>query len=88
MGLGLSSAIAAVLVLALYIASDDVQVLYSSPEFLWLMCPIVLYWQLRMVMVTHRGHMTDDPIVFAATDRTSQITIVLAMLLIPVATFL
>jgi 4-hydroxybenzoate polyprenyltransferase len=88
LGLGLSSGIAAVLVLALYIASDDVQRLYARPEVLWLMCPIVLYWQLRMVMVTHRGHMTDDPIVFAATDRTSQITIVLAMVLILVATFI
>lgn len=88
MGLALASGIAAVLVLALYIASDDVQLLYNSPELLWLLCPILLYWQLRMVMMTHRGHMTDDPIVFAATDRISQVTIFLTLLLIPSAAFL
>ncbi len=79
LALALSSGIAAVLVLSLYIASDDVQVLYGQPQILWLLCPIVLYWILRIVMSTHRGNMTDDPIVFAATDRTSQATIVLAM---------
>ena len=86
--LALSSGMAAVLVLALYIASDDVQPLYSSPEMLWLLCPIVLYWQMRMVMTAHRGRMTDDPIVFAATDRTSQITILLAGMLVMLAAFI
>ncbi|MEJ6396241.1 UbiA family prenyltransferase [Gymnodinialimonas sp. 2305UL16-5] len=86
-GLALSSGMAAVLVLALYIASDDVQLLYDWPEVLWLVCPIVLYWVLRMVMTTHRGHMTDDPIVFAAKDRTSQLTIVLAVVTVLVAAF-
>ncbi len=85
--LALSSGTAAILVLALYIASDDVQVLYGWPEVLWLVCPIILYWNLRMVMIAHRGHMTDDPIVFAAKDRISQLTIVLAVLTVFAATF-
>jgi 4-hydroxybenzoate polyprenyltransferase len=88
MALALSSGIAAVLVLALYIASDDVQVLYDKPQVLWLLCPIVLYWILRMVMSTHRGHMTDDPIVFAATDRISQATVALAAGVVILATVL
>ena len=78
-GMALSSGHAAVLVLALYISSDTVQTLYPRPEVLWLICPLLLYWMLRMVMTTHRGDMTDDPIVFAATDRTSQIIILLSM---------
>ena len=77
--MALSSGHAAVLVLALYISSDTVQTLYPRPEVLWLICPLLLYWMLRMVMTTHRGDMTDDPIVFAATDRTSQIIILLSM---------
>jgi 4-hydroxybenzoate polyprenyltransferase len=88
MALAMSSGVASVLVLALYIASDDVQVLYNSPTLLWLVCPVILYWLLRMVMMTHRGHMTDDPIVFAATDRVSQLTILMVLALIPLATFL
>ena len=69
--MALSAGNATVLVLALYISSADVQALYSRPELLWLVCPILLYWIIRMVMKTHRGQMTDDPIVFAATDRIS-----------------
>lgn len=70
-GLALTTSNAAVLVLALYLSSDDVQALYSRPEYLWLVCPLLLYWTTRMVMKTHRGLMTDDPIVFAVTDRIS-----------------
>lgn len=69
--LGLSAGNAAVLVFALYINSENVRELYTRPEALWLICPLLLYWVSRMVMVTHRGWMTDDPIVFAARDKVS-----------------
>ncbi|MEM1371449.1 MAG: UbiA family prenyltransferase [Pseudomonadota bacterium] len=74
-GIGLSASQAATLVLALYISSDAVQELYSTPYILWLICPIVLYWSLRMVTKAHRGSMTDDPIVFATTDLPSLLLI-------------
>ena len=74
-GIGLSAGHAAVMVLALYINSVDVQVLYDQPAPLWLICPMLLYWTLRMVMKAHRGQMTDDPIVFAATDRVSLVVV-------------
>ena len=41
----------------------------------------LLYWVLRMVMKTHRGFMTDDPIVFAATDRVSLVIFACTLLL-------
>lgn len=80
-GIALSAGQAAVLVLALYVSSDAVRVLYAFPSLLWLVCPLVLYWVLRMVMKTHRGQMTDDPIVFAATDRISALTALLCLAL-------
>lgn len=80
-GIALSAGQAAVLVLALYISSEDVQGLYRFASLLWLVCPLLLYWILRMIMKTHRGEMTDDPIVFAAKDRIS-ILIVIAVLVI------
>lgn len=67
-GIALSASHAAVLVFALYISSDAVQTLYSQPEVLWLIPPLLLYWLLRMIMKTHRGQMTDDPIVYATQD--------------------
>lgn len=75
-GMGIAAGNSAVMVLALYISSDAVQALYSRPQLIWLICPMLLYWLLRMVMKTHRGEMTDDPIIFAATDRTSLVVIV------------
>ena len=74
------------LVLALYISSGGVQGLYTFPSLLWLICPLLLYWFLRMVMKTHRGEMTDDPIVFAMTDRVSQYIILACLTLGVVAT--
>lgn len=87
-GIALSSGHAAVLVLALYITSADVLAIYSDPTLLWLLCPILLYWVARMVMVAHRGRMTDDPIVFAAKDRGSRILAACAAVVILCATFL
>ena len=81
-GLALSAGNTAVLVMALYISSDTVRALYTDPNLLWLICPILLYWTLRMVMKTHRGLMTDDPIVYAVTDRVSVILILISGLIV------
>jgi 4-hydroxybenzoate polyprenyltransferase/phosphoserine phosphatase len=69
--LGAASGYAATLVVGLYITSDAVTALYRTPELLWLICPLLLYWSSRMLMIAHRGHMHDDPVVFAVTDRVS-----------------
>ena len=61
----------AVLVLALYINSSDVMLLYKHPQFLWLVCPMMLYWISRVWLITSRGQMNEDPIVFAIKDRVS-----------------
>ncbi|MCU0906244.1 MAG: UbiA family prenyltransferase [Rhodobacteraceae bacterium] len=79
-GMAMASCHAAVMVLALYLSSDAVQALYARPWLLWLACPLLLYWSLRMVMKAHRGLMTDDPIVFAARDPVSLAVTALTML--------
>ncbi len=84
-GVALSASQAAVLVMALYISSDEVRTLYSEPAILWMICPILLYWSMRMVMKAHRGAMTDDPIVFATTDRVSLILIIACATLVGMA---
>jgi len=71
--MALASGYISVLVMALYINSAQVAELYSQPMALWVVCPILLYWLSRMALITHRGQMHDDPIVFAIKDRTSQI---------------
>ncbi|QVL49593.1 MAG: hypothetical protein KFB96_03550 [Thiocapsa sp.] len=69
--LGTAAGMACVLVLALYIDSEPAQRLYGSPEALWLVCPLLLYWISRLWFKTHRGAMHDDPVVFALRDRMS-----------------
>jgi 4-hydroxybenzoate polyprenyltransferase len=69
--MGLASGYVAVMVVALYINSDAVTKLYSRPEALWLLCPILVYWISRLWLKTTRGEMHDDPIVYAAKDRAS-----------------
>lgn len=66
--MGISAGYSAVLVLALYINSPQSQALYAHPTWLWLVCPLLLYWISRVWMKTHRGQMHDDPIVFALRD--------------------
>ncbi len=65
---GIASGYLAVLVMALYINSNQVMQEYARPEALWILCPIMLYWISRMWLLTRRGEMHDDPVVFAIRD--------------------
>ncbi|EEA00963.1 UbiA prenyltransferase [Burkholderia sp. H160] len=75
--LGAASGYLSVLVLALYIQDSKTTHLYSHPQVIWLACPLLLYWISRTWLITHRGLMHDDPVVFAAKDRTSLLVVAL-----------
>jgi 4-hydroxybenzoate polyprenyltransferase/phosphoserine phosphatase len=68
-----------VLVMTLYVSSPAVTKLYSHPQALWGVCAVVLYWITRTVMVAHRGQMHDDPVVYAAKDRISQLCLLIIL---------
>lgn len=69
--LGAASGYMAVIVLALYIQEPGTALLYEHPRLIWLACPLLLLWITRTWLVTHRGQMHDDPVVFAIRDRAS-----------------
>jgi 4-hydroxybenzoate polyprenyltransferase len=71
MSLGTASGYCAVVVIALYINSADSIALYHRHKTMWLICPLMLFWISRIWMLTARGHMHDDPVVFALRDRMS-----------------
>jgi 4-hydroxybenzoate polyprenyltransferase len=71
--LGASSGYLSVMVLALYIHEQSITSLYTHPQFIWLACPLLLFWITRVWVLTHRGEMHDDPVVFAIRDRASLI---------------
>jgi 4-hydroxybenzoate polyprenyltransferase/phosphoserine phosphatase len=69
----ITSGYVSVLVFVLYVNSPAVSALYGSPERLWAVPVILLYWISRIVIMTHRGQMHDDPVVFAMSDYVSLI---------------
>ena len=69
--MGLASSFVSCLVLSLYMDSSIVMSNYQNPIVLWGLVPLFLFWQCRLWLSTFRGHMDDDPIVYAAKDHVS-----------------
>ncbi len=69
--LGIVSGYASALVLALYLNSDAVVLLYRTPELIWAAVPVHLFWISWVWLRAHRGQMHDDPLLFALRDRAS-----------------
>ncbi len=72
-----ASGYVAVMIFALYLSSPAVMALYQHPDRLWFICVVLVFWISRVLLLMHRGDMRDDPVVFAATDRTSLICAVI-----------
>jgi len=64
----------AVTIFTLYISSDAVNELYTHPQILWLVGPLLMYWIARALMLASRRLMDDDPVVFAIKDKVSLVT--------------
>ena len=85
LGVVLSAGYCSVLVLALYVSNATASGLYSEPRLLWLVCPLLLYWISRATIISFRGEMDDDPILFAVRDKISLGVFVTAAALIVLA---
>ena len=68
---GVASGFLASLVLTLYMHSENIHVLYRQPALLWLLFPMLLYWISRVWILTGRGSMNEDPVLFAVQDPTT-----------------
>jgi len=84
--LGAASGYISVLVFALYLNSPEVSVYYRNPELLWGTCPLILYWISRIWIISNRGELHDDPIVFAIKDVSSYGVLLLVIFLLWLAT--
>jgi 4-hydroxybenzoate polyprenyltransferase/phosphoserine phosphatase len=83
--LGSASALTSVLVLALYINSETVTVLYTHPQVIWLICPLLLYLMSRIWLLANRNKLDEDPVIFIIRDRLSQLLGGIALLLLWIA---
>lgn len=72
--LGSASGYISVLVLALYINDAAAGLLYHDQRWMWVACPLLMFWLSRVWLLAHRGQMHDDPIVFALRDNVSRFT--------------
>lgn len=79
---GLVCGALAVLVIALYVNSDQVRVVYAHPSILFLMSPLLLFWISRMWLLAHRGEMHHDPVLFALKDLSSWVVFFLVALVL------
>jgi 4-hydroxybenzoate polyprenyltransferase/phosphoserine phosphatase len=85
---GAASGYISVLVLALYVSSNEVSRLYAKPTLIWLACPLLLYWVSRIWLLARRGVVHDDPLVFALRDKVTYIVAVLGLIIFVAAKFI
>ena len=81
--LGISASLCSVVIFGLFIGSPGAALRYANVDILWLVGVGLIYWIARLWIKTSRGEMHDDPIVFAARDFGSRLTL-LAMLALTV----
>lgn len=73
-GLGISAAMVSVLVVLLYVNSPEVVLLYTNPQFLFILAPLLLFWISRIWLLALRKELNEDPVLFALKDKWSYFT--------------
>ncbi|MGO9944320.1 MAG: UbiA family prenyltransferase [Rhodoblastus sp.] len=69
---GAGASIASIVILVLYLTEEVLsRPLFEHPQYLWFEPLAVFLWTARVWLLSHRGQMTDDPLLFALKDRTS-----------------
>ncbi len=72
LALGLSAAVGAVLIMALYLINGAfIANFYKSPGLLWMLPAILFLWSSRVWLLAGRDELDDDPVWFALTDNIS-----------------
>ena len=71
MNIGMASCFSAIVILSLYVHSNEVITLYRRPGMLLLLCPLILYWTCRIWLKAQRGELDEDPVTLAMRDPVS-----------------
>ena len=69
------SGLISILVICLYIESQQALSLYSQSKMLWFIPIILLYWILEILFKVERGQIDDDPVKYALKSKTSYISL-------------
>jgi 4-hydroxybenzoate polyprenyltransferase len=84
---GVVSGFISSLVLSFYISSEQVRTLYLQPVYLWLLFPVLLYWLTELWLLSWRGEVDEDPVVFALKSPSTYWLGLVAIILVLIAKF-
>jgi uncharacterized membrane protein len=70
------SGLISILVICLYIESQQALTLYSESKMLWFIPIILIYWVLETLFKVERGQIDEDPVKYALKSKTSYISLV------------
>ena len=68
---GVVSSYLSIMVMIMYIHDQQANRMYSEPMWLWGISMVLLYWVSRVWLKAYRGHMDEDPVLFAMHDKVS-----------------
>jgi 4-hydroxybenzoate polyprenyltransferase len=74
--MSVGAGLCAVVVFTLFISAVETETRYATPQLLWLVAIGLIYWLGRIWIMTIRGEMHDDPVVYAVKDFGSRMTVV------------
>jgi len=85
--MGVNSAFLSVLVFMLYFNSGNVLDLYRNPAWLAGILPLLVFWLGRLWVLSFRGQVNEDPVLYVSKDRTSLVVVACCLTLALFATF-
>jgi 4-hydroxybenzoate polyprenyltransferase len=77
----------ACLLILFYASSQQAHLLYATPRLLYFLCPVLFYWISRLWILTFRGDLKEDPILFAVHDRVSYAVCIVMLVIASLAAF-
>jgi len=83
--MGVNTAFVAVLIIMLYFNSDSVLDLYATPAWLAGTLPLLVFWLGRLWVLSFRGQVNEDPVLYVSKDKVSLVVIALCLLLATLA---
>lgn len=85
--MGTNSAFVSIMVFMLYFNSDNVLMLYARPHWLFATIPLLAFWLGRLWILSFRGEVNEDPVLYVSKDKTSLLVMALCAVLAVIATY-
>lgn len=73
--MGINSAFVSVVIFMLYFNSENVLKLYHQPHWLFGMVPLAIFWLGRLWVLSFRGEVNEDPLLYVSKDPVSLVVI-------------